>query len=55
MFRGQKLKGYKKELIGALIEEIRAVGGTRLEWRVLDWNEASIFFYKAIGAARMQG
>lgn len=48
-------KGYGKGLIGALIEEVRAVGGTRLEWRVLDWNEASIRFYKAIGATKMEG
>jgi GNAT superfamily N-acetyltransferase len=48
-------KGYGRKLIGALIEELRAVGGARLEWRVLDWNEASIGFYEGVGSTKMDG
>jgi GNAT superfamily N-acetyltransferase len=28
---------------------------TRLEWQVLDWNEPSINFYRALGAVEMGG
>ncbi|KAJ5404091.1 N-acetyltransferase ats1 [Penicillium cosmopolitanum] len=48
-------KGYGRELISALIEELQVVGGVRLEWRVLDWNELGVRFYKGIGATVMNG
>ncbi|KAK0385609.1 hypothetical protein NLU13_6786 [Sarocladium strictum] len=43
-------KGHGKRLLVALAKEVRAMGGARLEWSVLKWNEPSIKFYKSIGA-----
>lgn len=43
-------KGFGKRLLVELARETVHMGGARLEWRVLDWNEPSIQFYKAIGA-----
>lgn len=43
-------KGFGKKLLVELARETVAMGGGRLEWRVLDWNEPSIQFYKSIGA-----
>jgi GNAT superfamily N-acetyltransferase len=41
----------------ALLAELAAVcaerGYARLEWQVLDWNEPSIGFYRALGAVPM--
>ena len=41
----------------ALLAELAAVcverGYARLEWQVLDWNEPSIGFYRALGAVAM--
>lgn len=43
----------------ALLARLAAVcaerGYPRLEWAVLDWNEPSIGFYRAIGAAPLDG
>jgi GNAT superfamily N-acetyltransferase len=46
-------RGYGKELLSALarIAVERLCG--RLEWSVLDWNEPSIAFYRALGARPM--
>ena len=46
-------KGYGKTLLKHLagIAQIRECG--RFEWRVLDWNEPSIQFYKSLGATIM--
>ncbi|KAH7035951.1 acyl-CoA N-acyltransferase [Microdochium trichocladiopsis] len=43
-------KGFGKRLLVELARETVAMGGGRLEWRVLNWNEPSIQFYRAIGA-----
>ena len=47
-------KGYGKALLKELAKEVLKVGGKRLEWSCLDWNEPSLQFYqsKAIGAKK---
>ncbi|KAK2868031.1 hypothetical protein FQN49_003227 [Arthroderma sp. PD_2] len=45
-------KGYGFKLLRALAGEVTRVGGKRLEWSVLKWNEPSIKFYKSIGAVQ---
>ena len=49
-------RGYGTALLQALARETVKVGGRRLEWSVLKWNEPSIRFYEggAIGAKRME-
>ncbi|KAL8846882.1 MAG: hypothetical protein Q9221_008048 [Calogaya cf. arnoldii] len=51
-FRG---RGYGKRLLGELALETKRVGGKRLEWSVLKWNEPSLKFYESLGARRMEG
>ncbi|KAI4105234.1 MAG: hypothetical protein LQ339_003565 [Xanthoria mediterranea] len=51
-FRG---RGYGKRLLGELALETKRVGGERLEWSVLKWNEPSLKFYQGLGARRMEG
>lgn len=46
-------KGYGKRLLVELAKEVVAMGGARLEWSVLKWNEPSIRFYESIGAQAM--
>ena len=43
-------RGYGKILLKELAQEVKRIGGTRLEWRVLTWNKPSIGFYEAMGA-----
>ena len=50
-FRG---KGYGKRLLGELAAETVRIGGGRLEWSVLKWNEPSIKFYESVGAERLE-
>jgi ribosomal protein S18 acetylase RimI-like enzyme len=51
-FRG---RGYGKRLLGELARETVRMGGQRLEWSVLKWNEPSIRFYEdAVGARKME-
>jgi GNAT superfamily N-acetyltransferase len=45
--------GYGKALLGELARLAVERGCARLEWSVLDWNEPSIQFYKALGAVPM--
>lgn len=47
-------KGYGKRLLKELAAEVLKVGGARLEWSCLDWNEPSLNFYQSevIGAKR---
>ncbi|KAI4689674.1 uncharacterized protein J4E88_003029 [Alternaria novae-zelandiae] len=47
-------KGYGKRLLKELAGEVLKVGGRRLEWSCLDWNEPSLKFYESeiIGAQR---
>ncbi|SDR65746.1 GNAT family N-acetyltransferase [Agrococcus carbonis] len=44
-------RGYGLALMAALAAECVERGYRRFEWTVLDWNEPSIGFYRAIGAA----
>jgi GNAT superfamily N-acetyltransferase len=50
--RGQ---GIGRALLGHLARLVLDCGGGRLEWNVLDWNEASIRFYRGLGARSMEG
>ena len=45
--------GLGKALLAALAGVCAERGYARLEWSVLDWNEPSIRFYRAIGAVPM--
>ena len=49
-FRG---RGYGKLLFRELALEVKKIGGHRLDWSVLKWNEPSIGFYESIGAKKM--
>ncbi|KAI1813214.1 acetyltransferase [Poronia punctata] len=49
----QRKKGYGKKLLVELAKEVVAMGGGRLDWSVLKWNEPSIKFYESIGANAM--
>ncbi len=46
-FRGS---GIGEALLRATAEEARKAGATRLDWQVLDWNDAAVRFYERIGA-----
>jgi GNAT superfamily N-acetyltransferase len=46
-------KGFGKALLGRLARLTKERNCGRLEWAVLNWNEPSINFYKALGAAPM--
>ncbi len=46
-FRG---RGVGSALFDRLIEEVRALGGARLEWPVLEWNVKAHDFYRKQGA-----
>nr|WP_274638516.1 GNAT family N-acetyltransferase [Microbacterium bovistercoris] len=46
-------RGYGTALIAALADLCVRRGYSRLEWTVLDWNEPSIAFYRALGAEPM--
>ncbi len=45
--------GYGKALLAELARLAVERGCARLEWAVLDWNEPSLQFYKALGAVPM--
>jgi GNAT superfamily N-acetyltransferase len=45
--------GFGKALLAELARLAVERGCARLEWSVLDWNEPSIAFYKALGAQPM--
>jgi len=47
-------KGYGFKLLQHLAAEVVKIGGRRLEWSVLKWNEPSLQFYKQIGAKEME-
>ena len=46
--------GYGKALLKGVAKLAVERGCGRLEWSVLDWNEPSIAFYKALGARAME-
>lgn len=39
----------------ALLQHLRGLTDGRVEWSVLDWNEPSIRFYRALGADPVEG
>ena len=39
----------------ALLQDLRARTDGRVEWAVLDWNEPSVAFYRALGAEPVEG
>src|SRR4051794_5504111 len=39
----------------ALLQHLRSLTDGRVEWAVLDWNEPSIRFYRALGAEPVEG
>jgi GNAT superfamily N-acetyltransferase len=45
-------KGYAKQLLKALATETLKIGGKRLEWSCLKWNESALKFYNSLGAQR---
>lgn len=45
-------RGYGKKLLQELAREVKKIGGTRLEWSVLRWNQPSIDFYEGLGAKK---
>ena len=47
--------GLGKALLKHLAQRCVEEGLARFEWSVLDWNEPSIAFYKAMGAEMMDG
>jgi len=47
-------KGYAKRLLQRLAQETQKIGGQRLEWSCLRWNEGALKFYGEIGAKRME-
>jgi GNAT superfamily N-acetyltransferase len=49
----ERRHGYGRALLTALARVCVERGYQRLEWSVLDWNEPSIRFYRAIGAVGM--
>jgi len=46
-------RGYGKALLMRLTQLARERGCGRVEWAVLNWNQPSIDFYKALGAVPM--
>ncbi|KAI8650319.1 N-acetyltransferase ats1 [Fusarium keratoplasticum] len=51
----ERRAGHGKHLMDALVEELRAVGGVRIEWRVMERNETGLRFYEKMGAKVMEG
>jgi hypothetical protein len=47
-------KGYAKTLLKELARETQKIGGQRLEWACLRWNENALKFYGDMGAVRME-
>ncbi len=45
--------GVGKALLAAVAAHLREIGGERLEWAALDWNEPALGFYRRIGAQTM--
>ena len=44
-------KGVGEALLRRTAQRAREIGGGRLEWSVLNWNEPTIKFYKRMGAS----
>jgi GNAT superfamily N-acetyltransferase len=50
---GHRGSGLGRELLATLARTCVERGYRRLEWSVLDWNEPSIAFYRALGAVAL--
>jgi len=50
---GQRGRGHGKALLAAVAAFAVERGCGRFEWSVLDWNQPSIDFYRALGAVPM--
>jgi GNAT superfamily N-acetyltransferase len=48
-------RGYGKALLAHLAAKVIAMGGARLEWEVLNWNERAIALYQRLGANTHDG
>ena len=46
-------KGIGQALLQRIAKCVMEMGGGRLEWSVLDWNEPAISFYKKMGAVSL--
>ncbi len=42
-----------RALLSAVAARTRELGGERLEWAALDWNELALGFYERLGASRL--
>ena len=49
-YRGE---GVGRALISAVAARTRELGGERLQWAALDWNELALGFYRRLGAETM--
>ena len=47
-------KGVGEALLHRLAKRTREIGGGRLEWAVLNWNEPAIAFYQKMGATPLE-
>ena len=47
-------KGVGEALLRRLAQRTREIGGGRLEWAVLNWNEPAIAFYLKMGASPLE-
>ncbi len=45
--------GVGRALLAAVAARVGDVGGERLEWAALDWNELALGFYRGLGARTM--
>jgi GNAT superfamily N-acetyltransferase len=45
--------GVGRALLAAVAAHLRELGGERLEWAALDWNEPALRFYATLGARAM--
>lgn len=48
-------RGVGRLLFGALAKEAAARGCARVDWAVLDWNEAAMDFYRTVGGRPQSG
>ncbi len=48
-----RLGGVGRALLTAVAVRTRELGGERLEWAALDWNELALGFYRKLGAEQM--
>jgi GNAT superfamily N-acetyltransferase len=47
-------RGYATLMIRELAREVKRIGGGRLEWKCLEWNEPSLKFYRGLGAVEQK-